>query len=141
MQRVAIIEAPFTAYNLTVADYSTYFVRAPGNDNANAVWVHNQCNLYNKPNFKLQSHSKERQGAINDTVAKIRKGATGHNYQNNRGSQLPRKDAKGNPITYRSHYVAPAPGQKGRGTYRIVTGSDGRWYFTGNHYTSFQRMK
>ncbi len=32
---------PLQAFNLTVADYHTYFVAA--NDEADAVWVHNSC--------------------------------------------------------------------------------------------------
>jgi Pretoxin HINT domain len=36
-----IARAPLTAYNLTVADFETYFVSGADNDNAPAVWVHN----------------------------------------------------------------------------------------------------
>lgn len=31
------------AYNLTVADFHTYFVKQAANDNAAPVWVHNAC--------------------------------------------------------------------------------------------------
>jgi hypothetical protein len=33
------------AYNLTVADFHTYFVKQAANDNAEPVWVHNACQL------------------------------------------------------------------------------------------------
>lgn len=36
---VTPVKAPLTAYNLTVADFETFFVAA--NDNAEPVWVHN----------------------------------------------------------------------------------------------------
>jgi hypothetical protein len=38
---VEVVDAPLRAYNLTVADYHTYFVAA--NENASPVWVHNDC--------------------------------------------------------------------------------------------------
>ncbi len=31
------------AYNITVDDYHTYFVKGSANDNTSAVWVHNEC--------------------------------------------------------------------------------------------------
>jgi filamentous hemagglutinin len=39
--QVVIKEEPLTAYNLTVADYHTYFVA--GTEGVPAVWVHNNC--------------------------------------------------------------------------------------------------
>ncbi len=38
---VDVQQKPLNAFNLTVQDYSTYFVAA--NDEADAVWVHNNC--------------------------------------------------------------------------------------------------
>ena len=38
---VQVTDEPLTAYNLTVADYHTYFVA--GQQHAPAVWVHNNC--------------------------------------------------------------------------------------------------
>jgi len=34
---------PLLAFNLTVADFHTYFVKQADNDNAEPVWVHNAC--------------------------------------------------------------------------------------------------
>jgi hypothetical protein len=42
VETVEVEAKPLQAYNLTVADYHTYFVAA--NDNAAPVWVHNDCN-------------------------------------------------------------------------------------------------
>ena len=38
---VEAVNAPLQAFNLTVGDYSTYFVS--GSADANSVWVHNEC--------------------------------------------------------------------------------------------------
>ena len=43
---VTPVKAPLTAYNLTVADFETFFVAA--NDNAEPVWVHNCGNPYGR---------------------------------------------------------------------------------------------
>ncbi len=41
---VSSARSPFTAFNLTVADFHTYFVKGPSaNDNVPSVWVHNKC--------------------------------------------------------------------------------------------------
>ncbi len=40
---VKIEKKPLKAYNLTVEDYHTYFVKGAANDNAQPVWVHNDC--------------------------------------------------------------------------------------------------
>ncbi len=58
------------------------------------------------------------------------------------GQVLPRKDAKGKPITYREYDInlAPRHGAK-RGNERMVVGSDGRAYYTRNHYKTFEEFK
>ncbi|MEP3244601.1 MAG: polymorphic toxin-type HINT domain-containing protein [Sneathiella sp.] len=43
------------AYNLTVADFHTYFVRGTANVNAQPVWVHNNCNSV----FKTTKEAKQ----------------------------------------------------------------------------------
>ena len=40
---VSQVKTPLTAYNLTVDEFSTFFVAA--NENAEQVWVHNTCLL------------------------------------------------------------------------------------------------
>lgn len=58
------------------------------------------------------------------------------------GQVLPRKDSKGNPINYKEYDVNPAPrwGNK-RGKERMVVGSDGRTYYTRDHYKTFKEFK
>lgn len=46
-------------------------------------------------------------------------------------------DAAGNPITYRKWDVNPYQQGVNRGAERIVTGGDGKSYYTNDHYGSF----
>jgi ribonuclease T1 len=49
--------------------------------------------------------------------------------------QLPAK-----PSGYYHEYTVQTPGSPDRGTRRIVTGKDGQFYYTGNHYQSFVQV-
>jgi hypothetical protein len=46
---VEVLEQSLIAYNLTVTDYSTFFVRGADNPNAQPVWVHNECAIDKRP--------------------------------------------------------------------------------------------
>ncbi|WP_306360486.1 ribonuclease domain-containing protein [Nocardia sp. CC227C] len=59
----------------------------------------------------------------------------------NRSRALPSKDAAGDPISYREWDVNPKQRGRGRDAERIVTGSDGSAYYTGDHYDTFTRMR
>lgn len=39
---------------------------------------------------------------------------------------------------YYHEYTVPTPGSSNRGTRRIVTGSGGEYFYTGDHYATFQ---
>jgi len=54
---------------------------------------------------------------------------------------LPERDAAGNVINYREWDVNPKTEGKNRGAQRLVTGSDGRAWYTGDHYHSFTEVK
>jgi guanyl-specific ribonuclease Sa len=56
------------------------------------------------------------------------------------GRILPRADARGNPITYREFDVRPYVPGVNRGAERVVVGSDGRAWYTDDHYASFLQM-
>ena len=60
----------------------------------------------------------------------------------NREGNLPKTDANGNPVTYKEYDVNPAPkaGQN-RGAERMVIGSDGKAYYTDDHYKTFTEFK
>jgi ribonuclease T1 len=45
------------------------------------------------------------------------------------------------PTGYYHEYTVKTPGSPDRGARRIVTGSDGAMYYTGDHYASFERIR
>ncbi|MCP2295482.1 Guanyl-specific ribonuclease Sa [Nocardia amikacinitolerans] len=59
----------------------------------------------------------------------------------NREGTLPRTDAAGRSITYREWDVNPKQRNRSRDAERIVTGSDGTAWYTGDHYETFTRMR
>lgn len=44
------------------------------------------------------------------------------------------------PDGYYHEYTVPTPGSADRGTRRIITGADGQFWYTGDHYESFERV-
>jgi guanyl-specific ribonuclease Sa len=56
------------------------------------------------------------------------------------GQVLPQVDPKGSPITYKEFDVNPYQKGVNRGAERLVVGSDGRSYFTGDHYGTFTEI-
>ncbi|NEW41154.1 ribonuclease [Nocardia cyriacigeorgica] len=59
----------------------------------------------------------------------------------NRGGDLPAKDSDGKAITYQEWDVNPKQPGRSRDAERIVTGSDGSAWYTGDHYETFTRMR
>jgi ribonuclease T1 len=45
------------------------------------------------------------------------------------------------PSGYYHEYTVPTPGEPDRGARRIITGADGEFYYTADHYESFQRVE
>jgi guanyl-specific ribonuclease Sa len=64
----------------------------------------------------------------------------GRKFGNFEGN-LPKNDATGKRINYQEWDVNPHLEHKNRGTERLITGSDGKAYFTNNHYKSFTEIK
>jgi guanyl-specific ribonuclease Sa len=64
-------------------------------------------------------------------------GRTFGNYE----GVLPRVDASGRPIRYQEWDVNPKIPGRNRGAERLITGSDGRAYYTRDHYRTFQRVR
>lgn len=56
------------------------------------------------------------------------------------GQVLPRTTADGTSITYQEYDVNPYTPSVNRGVERIVVGSDGRAYYTGDHYRTFEEI-
>jgi ribonuclease T1 len=59
----------------------------------------------------------------------------------NRERILPERDEQGNAINYQEWDVNPKREGQNRGTERICTGSDGRSWFTNDHYRTFMEIK
>lgn len=73
--------------------------------------------------------------------AGYRGGGTFQNDGRGGGQVLPRTTSNGTPITYREFDVHPHTPGVNRGTERIVVGSDGKAYYTDNHYRTFTEMR
>lgn len=68
-------------------------------------------------------------------------GYVGGRVFTNREKIVPQYDDKGNPIDYQEWDVNPKIEGQNRGTERILTGSDGRAWYTNDHYKSFKEIK
>ncbi|MFI6997834.1 ribonuclease domain-containing protein [Nocardia sp. NPDC050175] len=68
-------------------------------------------------------------------------GTKGGDRWMNRGGTLAAKDPAGKPITYQEWDVNPKQRGRSRDAERIVTGSDGSAWYTGDHYETFTRMR
>jgi guanyl-specific ribonuclease Sa len=68
-------------------------------------------------------------------------GYVGGSIFSNREKILPQEDNAGNPIQYQEWDVNPKIQGQNRGTERIVTGSDGRSWYTNDHYQTFTEIK
>ena len=68
-------------------------------------------------------------------------GYVGGRVFSNREKIVPQYDDKGNPIDYQEWDVNPKIEGQNRGTERILTGSDGRAWYTNDHYKSFKEIK
>lgn len=58
------------------------------------------------------------------------------NYEN----LLPKKEPNGRRINYQEWDVNPKQQGRNRGAERLITGSDGKAYFTKNHYKNFTEV-
>lgn len=68
-------------------------------------------------------------------------GRTFENDGRGLGQKLPEMDANGNPIKYQEWDVNPYTKGVNRGAERLVTGSDGSAYLTGDHYNTFSPIE
>lgn len=63
------------------------------------------------------------------------------NYGRGGEQKLPVFDAQGKPIEYQEWDIHPKVQGRNRGAERLVTGSDGRAWYTADHYTSFTELR
>jgi ribonuclease T1 len=59
----------------------------------------------------------------------------------NRENILPKRDDAGNKIEYQEWDVNPKIRGENRGAERLCTGSDGRSWYTDDHYKTFTQIK
>jgi len=68
-------------------------------------------------------------------------GTKGGDIWRNQNRDLPTKDSAGRPISYQEWDVNPKKRGQSRDAERIITGSDGSAWYTGDHYRTFTRMR
>jgi guanyl-specific ribonuclease Sa len=84
---------------------------------------------------------------VRDTLAYIRQhafappGYVGGRIYGNYDGQLPRYSPRRKRIEYREWDVRPKAEGRNRGVERLVTGSDGRVWYTADHYRTFVEVK
>jgi RHS repeat-associated protein len=97
-------------------------------------------------------NSKNIPSKVENVLSKIKsnKGVAPKGYKGGRtfkndgrggGQQLPTTDSKGNPVTYQEYDVNPYQKGVNRGAERIVRGSDGKSYYSSDHYKTFTRIE
>ncbi len=84
---------------------------------------------------------------VRETLAYVRRhgdappGYVGGRVFGNYEGLLPRYNAKRKRIEYREWDVRPRAEGRNRGTERLVTGNDGRAWYTADHYRTFLEVK
>lgn len=63
------------------------------------------------------------------------------NYGRGGEERLPDRDRRGRRIDYQEWDIHPKLPGRSRGAERVVTGSDGRAWYTADHYCSFTEMR
>jgi ribonuclease T1 len=63
------------------------------------------------------------------------------NYGRRGEEKLPARDSRGHSIDYQEWDIHPKAPGRNRGAERVVTGSDGRAWYTADHYCSFTEMR
>lgn len=62
------------------------------------------------------------------------------NYGGGGERKLPERDVRGNRVEYQEWDIYPKQPGRNRGAERLVTGTDGRAWYTADHYCSFTEM-
>lgn len=63
------------------------------------------------------------------------------NYGSHGERKLPAFDASGRPIKYQEWDIHPRSPGRNRGPERLITGSDGRAWYTADHYCTFTELR
>lgn len=121
----------------------TYKVAEPSNQQSGQK----ETKADRKNERESTDYQSNKQGKIPQKVYEVLKyikengtapdGYVGGRKFGNYEKQLPQKDDNGRRINYQEWDVNPKQKGRNRGAERLVTGSDGRVYYTKNHYKSF----
>jgi guanyl-specific ribonuclease Sa len=127
-----------------------FVTNQPANININSPATEQQTPP-KENNGAINSHDKDNSVVIPQKVYDVLKyiqtnhqpmdGYVGGRIFSNREKILPQESEDGNSIRYQEWDVNPKVQGQNRGTERIVTGSDGRAWYTHNHYQSFTQIK
>jgi guanyl-specific ribonuclease Sa len=96
------------------------------------------------PNADLRSKARAVLSVIDSTGAAPAGYVGGRPFLNDgRGgtAPLPRRDSAGRAITYHEYDVNPYRPGVNRGPQRLVVGSDGSAWYTGDHYVTWVRLR
>jgi single-stranded DNA-binding protein len=139
VKEISKVNKPLQVYNFAVENTPNYFVGASG------LWAHNaKCvmniSIWGPKANDVVDYAKKNNGASRPGYVG---GSTFSNDGRNGGQVLSKIDSNGSPITYKEYDVnpRPAPNTGGRGTERVVIGSDGKSYYTSDHYGTFTEIK
>ncbi len=124
------------------------FVATPG-QNSNTTTIPSP--VPNGTTINKSPHEKDRNTVIPQKVYDVlnyiranhrpMEGYVGGRVFTNREKIVPDVGAQGKPIQYQEWDVNPKIQGQNRGTERILTGSDGRAWYTNDHYQTFTEIK
>lgn len=123
-------------YNLTINTLHTYYIQAANTP----VLVHNCGGIPFGPATEKVQNVLNRVRSKGAPFAGYKGGSAFNNTGAGGGEVLPELDPAGNPVTYREWDVNSNIKGVDRGPERLVTGSDGSAYYTGDHYMTFLQI-
>lgn len=126
-------------------------IYSPNTNTANTTSVNSGVSHSQKENQGVNNSNDNNNSEIPQKVYDVLKyirsnhhamqGYAGGRTFSNREKIVPQFDENNNPITYQEWDVNPKIQGQNRGTERILTGSDGRAWYTNDHYQSFKEIK
>ncbi len=128
-----------------------FFSKTPGQQPATITVPVQPGNNNTNTNANTQQNNARKDASIPQKVYDVLNYIRSHNHAmngyvggrvfSNREQILAQTDNNGNPIQYHEWDVNPKIEGQNRGTERIITGSDGRAWYTNDHYQSFKEIK
>ncbi|WP_349956779.1 hemagglutinin repeat-containing protein [Rhizobium sp. ZPR3] len=150
---VRVEERRLNAYNLTIADFHTYFVKQ-ARSSVEPIWVHNSCGssptrfidgvkVVDKKTGQVFEGTVDLEPTFNriangQSFPHKNDGTVYNNYPDRVTGQsaLPLQ-----PKGYYTEFVVPTQGIGGPGPQRVVVGQGGDMWYTPDHYKTFIQVK